>query len=205
MTVLALQGAQAETVPQLVAKLQSGNDNHRFEAAEALVSKGPAARSAVAAAWAKAAAERKPLMEEVMLRIDGGNPPAEATFGRVEVQPREPSGAQEEGPDGKPALKIKAQIQATNQMDEATVLTIAKATIVTLKGKKDLAMKGPDGKPYERAVDARLSKLIEFVAPLPLSTYAPGTRAILVFEVTVGKDPKKQAIRSGAFVIEKQP
>ena len=92
---------------------------------------------------------------------------------------------QEAGPDGKPALRIKAVFSGTNTGEAPAAVTIARALFLSTKGELAMVVKGAKGEPFTRQYDPNAPKLFEYGAYLP-PRWPPGTRALVVFDLESG-------------------
>jgi hypothetical protein len=190
-----------ETAADLLKKLHDGDAAEQKAAADALVKKGSSAKAAVQKAYDKAGTDFRPRYEEVLIRIDCGSDAPRQSFGSLDLEVREAAATSEAVPKFGDGVKLKAIFDGTNGGNDPVVATIAKASLVTAKGKVELLVKGPKGEPFSRTFDSQAPKMIEYGAILP-PRYPPGTRLAIVFEIEV--DGARKLLRSGIITVEKK-
>ena len=163
--------------------------------------KGTSARSAVAKAWDKAAAEKKARYEDVLLRIDAGGDLTSVTVGQFTFQVQECAWTQELDKEGKAHLRLKVVFQGSTIGESAVTVTLAKATFYTAKDKLGLLIVGSKGEAFARTFDPMVPRMFEYGSIVP-PRWPPGTRGVAAFDVEFGG--KKHTLRSPIASIEKK-
>ncbi len=185
----------------LLKKLGGEDEKEQSEAADALVKKGSSARAAVAKAWDKAAADKKPRYEDVLLRIDAGTDQTSVSLGQFSIQVQDAAFVQELDKEGKAQLRLKVVFEGSTIGDNAVTVTLSKSTFQMAKDKMSLLVFGSKGEAFSRKFDPMIPKMFEYVAILP-PRWPPGTRGVVVFEVEVAG--KKHTLRSKIATIQKK-
>lgn len=108
-------------------------------------------------------------------------------------------------PDPHPTMKLgvrlKAVFEGVNAGNAAAPLTLTKGTVVTLKGRSDLVVRGSKGEAFTRTFDPETPKMFEYAAIVP-PRYPPQTRLVLVFEVESGG--VRKLLRSPVLTVQKK-
>jgi hypothetical protein len=190
-----------ETVPDLIKKLSEGEEGTRKQAADDLVLKGATAKEPLRKAHEKAGSDRKPLFEEVLLRIEAGSDQTYAKFGECSVSIVEGSVTPEVPPGSGPAQRVKVVIQLDNQEKSPVTVAMAKATLHTMKGNMGLLVRGSKGEPFSRQADPNVPKSFEYGAVIP-PRFPVGSLATISIELEAGG--KKKVVRTPIFTIEKK-
>lgn len=155
-------------------------------------------------AHARAGSDKKPLFEDVLLRIDAGTDEDTVQFGTLALRIHA-AAVGNEALEGKTWLRVKVTFEGIQEGDADGVVTFAKATLVTLKEKTSLLVKGPKGEPFSRTINPKAPKFFEYGVLLPPK--AAGTRYVVVFEMEaeVDKKPVRKLLRTPVGAVEKKP
>jgi hypothetical protein len=152
----------------------------------------------------KAEAEKKPRYEEVLLRLEAGTDLSSADFGAsFKFEVREAAAVQELDPHPtmKVGIRLKAVFEGINAGNAPVTLALTKASVVTLKGRNELLVRGGKGELFSRTFDPEAPKMFEYGSIVP-PRYPPQTRLLMVFEVESGG--VKKTLRSPLVTVTKK-
>jgi hypothetical protein len=149
----------------------------------------------------KAGSDRRARFEDVLVRIDSGTDEESLSFDEFAFRVESFEAVQEPTETIKVGLRLKVVFEGKNGGSREATVTLARATLVTAKGKMDLLVKGSKGEAFSRTFDPAMPKLFAYGAVVP-PRYPPGARAAAVFEIECAG--KRKLLRTPLATIAKK-